>query len=259
MSPAFQIAFQQTVIDGVPTIDFDKPPVVVRLTSAALTNRPALHMPSLNQNQSGAVAPLSSPQPTRKHRMDLATLAALLGLSASATEADVTRAIKSADSKLDVFGLKLSSTVEDAAAAKKQLAEVDLDAYVPAKLHAAEVQARKAAEESLSALKKSAHEAEVEGWLQANLERGKILPTQLDTFRAMALGGEQQFAHAKQLVEAAPERLGSAPVPKAAKEGEAPNLAAIPDHIKATAKQCGQDPVELYAAYRENMKKYRAA
>ena len=191
--------------------------------------------------------------------MDLATLAALFGLSASATEADVTRAIKSADSKLEVFGLKLSSSLEDASAAKNKLAEVDLDKYVPADLHTAEVKARKEAQDNLAALQESARKSEVEGWLQANLEKGKILPTQLETLKSMALSGEQAFNQAKQLVEAAPERLGSAPVPKAAKEGEAPNTAAIPDHIKATAKQCGQNPVDLYAAYREDLKKFRAA
>ena len=197
--------------------------------------------------------------------MDLATLAALLGLSASATEAEITRALQGANAKLDVFGLKLSSTVEDAAAAKKQLAEVDLDAYVPAKLHAAEVQARKAAEESLSALKKSAHEAEVEGWLSANLERGKILPTQLDTFRAMALGGEQQFAHAKQLVEAAPERLGdppaAAPAPSKATASSSAKASAagVPEHVASIAHKFGRDPKEFYEQYRKDAAQYQMA
>ena len=256
ISPTFRIAFQVKLVDGVQTVDWEAPPVVVHITSAALTNRPNLHMPALNHQHGAGPRHLST---NRKHRMDLATLAALLGLSASATEAEITRALQGANAKLDVFGLKLSSTVEDAAAAKNKLAEVDLDKYVPADLHTAEVKARKEAQDNLAALQESARKSEVEGWLQANLEKGKILPTQLETLKSMALSGEQAFNQAKQLVEAAPERLGSAPVPKAAKEGEAPNTAAIPDHIKATAKQCGQNPVDLYAAYREDLKKFRAA
>ena len=266
ISPTFRVAYQVKLVDGVPTVDWEAPPVVVHITSAALTNRPNLHMPALNHQHGAGPRHLST---NRKHRMDLATLAALLGLATNATEADVTRAIKSADSKLEVFGLKLSSSLEDASAAKNKLAEVDLDKYVPADLHTAEVQARKAAEESLSALKKSAHETEVDGWLQANLERGKILPTQLDTFRAMALGGEQQFAHAKQLVEAAPERLGdppaaapaAAPAPSKATAGTSAKASAagVPDHVAAIAHKFGRDPKEFYEQYRKDAAQYQMA
>ena len=115
-SPAVRWEWQtKTDADGHVFVDWEAPPVVIHVTSGGLTNSPNLRLPALNSRQpeSGGHKPAVHTH-SRSNDMDRATLAALLGLHSSATEADITTTIQSGAEKLKALDLDYTSDVAKA-------------------------------------------------------------------------------------------------------------------------------------------------
>lgn len=191
---------------------------VVRLDSVGLTNKPNLHLKALNQQHHEDEPMLIA-----------AAILQALGLSDSATEADVVSAI--------------NQQRQDLASARNSQQPPSLDKYVPREDYNQALARAANAEQQLQAKSKADLDAEIDRELDAALDAGKITPATLDYHKAQcrAEGGLQRF---KEFVAAAPSVTASLGLDK--KPGDKPNV--LTEEEKAACRLLGQSEEEFLKA-----------
>ena len=155
------------------------------LTSVALTNRPNLHLPALNFENTGSV-PFGSGPANNKGDMApeeqpmLKAVLAALGLPEDATEATAVNAVKELNGKL----------------ATALNAQPSLEKFVPRADYDQALTRATNAEQGLATIQKEKLDSEIETAINAALAAGKITPATVDYHRAQCRqeGGLERFA-----------------------------------------------------------------
>lgn len=213
-----------------PVFAFDKlTGAIRRLVSVGLTNTPNLLLTALNRTDPDH--PDADDEDTDQlHReppeqtLSIATqLAAVLGLAANATEAEIVTA------------------VTEARAANRSGQQPDLTNYAPrADLDAAMNRAN-TAEGQLADRNKADRDRDIEAALSAAQDAGKIIPASTETYRAMCReeGGLERF---NALVPTLPVIAGAAEsrAQNKAKDPDA-DASALTDEERAVCRALGQD------------------
>lgn len=196
-----------------PVLGVDVANRVKQILSAALTNQPNLQLSALNSDQE-----------TKK--MDPEILE-ILGLSATATTADVLAAIKQLGA--------------DAQAARNRAETPSLDKYVPRADYDAALNRATTAEKELAVERTAKLESTIEAEIAAALKAGKITPPTVDYHRAQCRqqGGLERF---RAFVQAAPVVAGDTNLGERRPEGEERQLNAA---VEAVAKMFGNTPEDI--------------
>lgn len=198
-----------------PVFAYDKVTGVIRrLVSAALTNTPNLVLTALNREGATDI--------TREQEkpLSIATqLAAVLGLSAGATDDQIVNA------------------VTEAKAANRS---VDLSSYAPRADLDAAVNRANTAEAALKAKTDEDHAKAIDTALAAAQDAGKIIPASVDDYRAMctAEGGLERFNN---LVKTMPVIAGAAESRASNKAENADTGSGLTDEERAVCRALGQD------------------
>jgi phage I-like protein len=170
---------------------------------AALTNSPNLQLPALNAEQ-GSVEHPSGEKPESIHQevfMDKA-LCAALGLSETATGAEVLAAVQALQGKA---ALNAAGAVQDGGT---KVTAVDLAAYAPrADLNAMEERAL-AVEKQLAELNAAKFRAEVEGVIDQAVKDRKIAPASRAEYLALC-ATQDQLESLKKAFAANPAIIGT--------------------------------------------------
>lgn len=211
-----------------PVFAFDKlTGAIRRLLNAALTNTPNLLLTALNRPE--ADDPATDDEGTGQlnreppeQTLSIATqLAAVLGLAANATEADIVAAVTEAK-------------------AANRPGQPDLTSYAPRADLDAAINRANTAEASLKAIQAADHDKAIEAALSAAQDAGKIIPASTETYRAMCReeGGLERF---NALVPTLPVIAGAAEsraINKAQADASTSNLT---DEERAVCRALGQD------------------
>jgi len=155
------------------------------LTSVALTNRPNLHLPALNFENTGSV-PFGSGPANNKGDMApeeqpmLKAVLAALGLPEDATEATAVNAVKELNTKL----------------ATAMNAQPSLEKFVPRADYDQALTRATNAEQGLAEIRKAKLDSEIQAAVDGALATGKITPATVDYHRAQCSqdGGLERFA-----------------------------------------------------------------
>ena len=155
------------------------------LTSVALTNRPNLHLPALNFENTGSV-PFGSGPANNKGDMApeeepmLKAVLAALGLPEDATEATAVNAVKELNTKL----------------ATAMNAQPSLEKFVPRADYDQALTRATNAEQGLAEIRKAKLDSEIQAAIDGALATGKITPATVDYHRAQCSqeGGLERFA-----------------------------------------------------------------
>lgn len=208
-----------------PVFAYDKVTGVIRrLVSAALTNTPNLVLTALNREGATDI--------TREQEkpLSIATqLAAVLGLSAGATDDQIVNA------------------VTEAKAANRS---VDLTNYAPRSELTTAINRAEKAEADLKAKADEDHAKAIDAALAAAQDAGKIIPASVDDYRAMCSveGGLERFTN---LVKTMPVIAGAAES-RASNKAESANTGSdLTDEERAVCRALGQDE----ATFKSNQKK----
>lgn len=198
-----------------PVFAYDKVTGVIRrLVSAALTNTPNLVLTALNREGATDI--------TREQEkpLSIATqLAAVLGLSAGATDDQIVNA------------------VTEAKAANRS---VDLTNYAPRSELTTAINRAEKAEADLKAKADEDHAKAIDAALAAAQDAGKIIPASVDDYRAMCSveGGLERFTN---LVKTMPVIAGAAES-RASNKAESANAGSgLTDEERAVCRALGQD------------------
>lgn len=155
------------------------------LTSVALTNRPNLHLPALNFENTGSVPFGSGPANntggmTPEEQPMLKAVLAALGLPEDATEATAVNAVKELNTKL----------------ATAMNAQPSLEKFVPRADYDQALTRATNAEQGLAEIRKEQLDAQITTAIDAALAAGKITPATVDYHRAQCSqqGGLERFA-----------------------------------------------------------------
>lgn len=188
--------------------------VIRRLISVGLTNTPNLVLTALNREGATDI--------TREQEkpLSIATqLAAVLGLSAGATDDQIVNA------------------VTEAKAANRS---VDLSSYAPRADLDAAVNRANTAEAALKAKTDEDHAKAIDTALAAAQDAGKIIPASVDDYRAMctAEGGLERFNN---LVKTMPVIAGAAESRASNKAENADTGSGLTDEERAVCRALGQD------------------
>lgn len=199
--------------------------VIRRLISVGLTNTPNLLLTALNRHSDeGTDQP--NREPPEKPLSIATQLAAVLGLAANATEADIVAA------------------VTEAKASNRQ---VDLSSYAPRADLDAAVNRANAAETKLKEREDADHAKAIDAAIAAAQDAGKIIPASVDDYRAMCSveGGLERFTN---LVKTMPVIAGAADARAANRAEEAKAGSALSDEERAVCRALGQDEATFLAA-----------
>lgn len=203
-----------------PVFAFDKVTGVIRrLISAALTNTPNLLLTALNRHSGDEDTDQPHSEPPEKPLSIATQLAAVLGLAANATEADIVAA------------------VTEAKASNRQ---VDLSSYAPRADLDAAVNRANAAEAKLAEREAADHEKAIETAINAAQDAGKVIPASAETYRAMCRekGGLERF---QALVPTLPVIAGAAESRASNKAENANSGSDLTDEERAVCRALGQD------------------
>lgn len=222
-----------------PAFYHQKDGTIFQLSSAGLTNKPAL-------NQLAAVASASGAIPLTEVNMN-PDLLKLLGLDDKATPEQVLaacRALKdSADAKIKVDG--------ELATARAELVKAqtpDLGKFVPRADYEAALARAGSFEKEISDGKAAAHKATVEVEIDAALKAGKITPATKD-FYVSTCSTVEGLAKFRDFVKAAANVIVEGTVPDKKPDSEG---TSVSDAELAIARNCGLTP-EQYADGKKSM------
>lgn len=223
-----------------PAFMHTKTGVVTELVSVGLTNKPAL-------DQLAAVA--HAKPGTGENIMDPKILAAL-GLSPTATDAEVLVAIQSRGADGEKMAKELIASREQLTSTKEQLATAsaktpELDKFVPRADHDAMTARVKVAEDKLVANEKSTKDNEIAGEIAAALKVGKITPATSDYHKAQCAqeGGLERF---REYVKTAPVIGDPSDLAAASPPGKGVKKATVEQ--LAIAARCGVSEEEYLAS-----------
>ncbi|QQQ17755.1 hypothetical protein JIP62_10465 [Brevundimonas vitis] len=205
-----------------PVFAFDKlTGVIRRLLSVALTNTPNLLLTALNRQSDGVGTDQPHREPPEKTLSIATQLAAVLGLAATATEAEIVTAVTEAK-------------------AANRPGSVDLTSYAPRADLTAAINRAETAEAALKARDAAEHEKAIETAISAAQDAGKITPDSADDYRAMCRveGGLERF---NQLVPKLPVIVGAAESRAANKAIETKAGSNLTDEERAVCRALGQD------------------
>lgn len=155
------------------------------LTSVALTNRPNLHLPALNFENTGSVPSGRGPannkgDMTPEEQPMLKAVLAALGLPEDETEATAVNAVKELHTKL----------------ATATNAQPSLEKFVPRADYDQALTRATNAEQGLAEIRKAKLDSEIQAAIDGALATGKITPATVDYHRAQCSqeGGLERFA-----------------------------------------------------------------
>ena len=210
-----------------PVFTFDATTGVIRrLVSVGLTNTPNLLLTALNRHSGDEGTDQLNREPPETPLSIATQLAAVLGLAATATDAEIV------------------SAVTEAKAANR--AGPDLKSYAPRADLDAAVNRASAAEAKLAEREATDHAKDIEAAISGAMDAGKVIPASAETYRAMCReqGGLDRF---KALVPTLPVIAGAAEsraANRADTKSDGPNLT---DEERAVCRALGQDEATFAA------------
>lgn len=205
-----------------PVFAFDKlTGVIRRLLSVGLTNTPNLLLTALNRQGDEGTEQLNREPP--ENILSIATqLAAVLGLAANASEADILTAVTEAK-------------------AANRSGSVDLKSYAPRADLDAAVNRAATAEASLKAIKEADHAKAINSAIKAAQDAGKVIPASEQQYRDLC-AQEGGLAIFESLVPTLPVIAGAADSRAANKAEEGAASTDLTDEERAVCRALGQDP-----------------
>lgn len=225
-----------------PVFSFEKATRRIRrLTSAALTNTPNLHLTALNREDRDDAS--RDPEDT----LDIAKLKAALGLADDASDDAILEAAKSgvaANTELQ----SVKGQLETAKAANRS--GVDLTSYAPRADLETAVNRANTAETKLKELEAKGRDAEIDAAIAGAMDAGKVIPASEDMYRAMCReeGGLERF---KKLAETLPVIVGAAEQRALNRKVEDAKGSGLTDEEKAVCRQLGQSEDDFLKAKQE--------
>ncbi|MCG2663365.1 phage protease [Brevundimonas sp.] len=203
-----------------PVFAFDKVTGVIRrLISAALTNTPNLLLTALNRHSGDEGTDQLNREPPENPLSIATQLAAVLGLAATASDAEIV------------------SAVTEAKAANRS---ADLSSFAPRADLDAAINRANAAETKLKEREAADHAKAIDAAIASAQDAGKIIPASVDDYRAMcsAEGGLERFNN---LVKTMPVIAGAAES-RASNKAESANTGSdLTDEERAVCRALGQD------------------